>query len=66
MKVLNTNETCPMTDCARREELVEKLAKACWVELEYEDVVNERTEEVDYELIVDCVLRLLEKEGEKI
>ena len=91
MKVLNTSETCPMTDCTRREEceffakrqgikfnadalpewctsytkeaksirkeLIEKLAEKCWLELEYESVVNERTEEVDYELIVECVLR---------
>lgn len=40
-----------------RKELIEKLAEKCWLELEYENVVNERTEEVDYELIVDCVLR---------
>lgn len=52
MKVLNTSETCPI-----RKELIEKLAEKCWVELEYENVVNERTEEVDYELIVECVLR---------
>lgn len=94
MKVLNTSETCPMTDCSQREEceffakrqgikfnadarsewcagytkekretttmrkkIVEKIAEKCWLELEYDDVVNERTEEIDYELIVDCVLR---------
>ena len=40
-----------------RKKIVEKIAEKCWLELEYDDVVNERTEEVDYELIVDCVLR---------
>lgn len=48
-----------------RKELIEKLVEGCWIELGYWDVVNERTEEVDYELIVECVLRLLEKEGRK-
>lgn len=52
--------------CRERKELIEKLAEKCWLELEYESVVNERTEEVDYELIVECVLRLLEKEGGRI
>ena len=46
-----------------REELIEKLAEKCWLELGYWDVVNERTEEIDYELIVDCVLRHLEEES---
>ena len=58
MKVLNTSETCPI-----RKELIEKLAEKCWLELEYENVVNERTEEVDYELIVECVLRHWQKGG---
>lgn len=49
-----------------RKELIEKLAEKCWLELEYENVVNERTEEVDYELIVECVLRLLEEEDRQI
>lgn len=40
-----------------RKKIVEKIAEKCWLELEYDDVVNERTEEIDYELIVDCVLR---------
>lgn len=48
-----------------RKKIVEKIAEKCWVELEYDDVVNERTEEVDYELIVECVLRHWQMEALK-
>lgn len=48
-----------------KKELIEKLAEKCWIELEYENVVNERTEEVDYELIVECVLRHWQMEALK-
>ena len=42
---------------AIRKKLIEKLAERCWIELEYDDVVNKRIEKVDYKLIVECVLR---------
>lgn len=45
-----------------KDSLIERLAERCWLELGYWDVVNERLEEIDYELIVECVLRHLREE----